>query len=237
MGNKGITVPSGRYLTASEVSLVRDLGNIGTIAWSTEPITLKSGITSHVYVHGRNELTGRAPVLRKVGYRIWSAGVELQQKYSPDKDMEFIGIPTAGSPLATAASLASTSEHPAGCRTMREKVKSHGTHNSWVDGSPNDELFFISVDNVVTDGGSKFEAVARLTESGYRTEEMGHIILVDRQQGAIERMKQAGMTRLTVIFNLLDMTYLFGRFGVWPSDAVERVEREIKEFQQKNATK
>ena len=57
-------------------------------------------------------------------------------------------------------------------------------------------------------------------------------MVVDRQQGALKKMKEAGLKRdPLVIYNLLDLTYVFGKRGVWPAESVTQVEREIQEHQ------
>ena len=87
------------------------------------------------------------------------------------------------------------------------------------------------MDNVVTDGQSKFEAVERLRASGYPVDEMPSLIFVDRQQGGIRRMEEAGFKNIVVAYRLLDLTFAFGELKLWPKEAVRAVEQEIKAHQ------
>ena len=89
----------------------------------------------------------------------------------------------------------------------------------------------IAVDGVVTDGASKIEAAKRAVEEQGYPWNMPCFILVDRQQGAVERLKRLGFERLVVAYNLLDITFAFGELGLWPKSAVQAVEEEIKAHQ------
>ena len=143
-----------------------------------------------------------------------------------------IGIPATGTVLAAAASVlsAETSMHIA-CRTMRQVKKGHGAHQNWVDGVPNPTLHdYWLVDNVATNGDSKFEAAEKLEADGY-PKRPACFIWIDRQQGAVERLKQAGFGRVVVAYNLLDLTFVYGELGLWPKETVQAVEKEIAAHQ------
>ncbi|MES2006948.1 MAG: hypothetical protein V4436_02445 [Patescibacteria group bacterium] len=228
-----LKVPSGRVFEDSDLKLMKMLVEVGFIRWLDEPVLLKSGIESRVYVFGRNDLTENASVLRRVGARI------IQElRYHTDNERSgfdnsnfcLIGIPTAGTALAIAASQGDAS---AGARIMREVKKIHGAHNTWVEGEPMHEKHrYVLVDNVATDGKSKREAAAKLIEDGYDISEVDCLILVDRQQGALKNIESLGFRRVLVVYNLLDMTFAFRHLKLWPEEAVLKVEQEIAAHQQ-----
>jgi len=190
---------------------------------------------SHVYVFGRNDLTENPNLLREIGLKICRC---LVPYLDGKRHHCLIGIPTAGDSLACAASLMSTvhADEMGYCRSMvlyrkmREVKKQHGAHQTWVDGKPTpDKHIYWKVDNVATDGASKLEADQKMIEDGYppRTP---CFILIDRQQGAVKRLEEAGFPTV-VAYNLLDITYAYGEWGLWPKDTVKAVKDEIDAHQ------
>jgi len=219
-------------LSRRDDAFIKLVGTHQIVTWSEEPIKFKSGIESHVYVNGRNDVTGSRAALRGIGGVI--ADLAYRAGRSPGRRLQLIGIPTAGTALAAAAVSVAQSEFDIGCRTMREVKKAHGKgeNQRWVDGFPQDDEDYASVDNVVTDGQSKLDAIERLREDGYPVEQMLHIILIDRKQGGIEKLNALGYrtaTRMdlpTVVRGLVLM-------GFWPKERLERYLAERAEWADK----
>jgi len=228
-----IEAPSGRILDARDLDLLRLMGAYGFIRHSKEPFTLNSGIESNIYVFGREDLTDNPNLLCLVGKKIASVVRHVAQ--NDTRQPCLIGLPTAGSPLAQAASMvdyASKDSQLICFRTMREVRKEHGAHRTWVNGRPDTERhYYMSVDNIVTDGATKINDAEKLNIDGYPGKTMPHLIFVDRQQGALIKLAEAGLTSIEVIYNLLDITFAFGELGLWPQSAVTAVENEIKAHQ------
>jgi orotate phosphoribosyltransferase len=205
--------------------LVRDLLHAGFITWSDDPFTLKSGVRSHVYVNGRNDLTERPLLLREVGRAIGELALE---HCPPSKQLCLIGIPTAGSALAQAGSFCFPSKII--FRPMRSVKKGHGKEHAWVDGAPSDQHAYMTVDNVITDGKSKFETIDRLREDGYPVDDMIHLVLVDRDQGGSRVLEDAGV-RLESVFSLLGLARYFASMGLWSSEQADQVRKEVEAHQ------
>lgn len=224
---KSLVVPSGRTFSQSDHSLLKKMAHYGFIRYSAEPFTLKSGIQSHVYVFGREDLTEH-PGLQ------WDVGVRIRQHLDQSvigeqRSLMLIGIPMAGLALAAATSLMSyyNGGTAIGYRTMRPVKKGHGAHQTWIDGQPDvKQHAYWLIDNVATDGKTKIDANERAAEDGY-PERLPCLIFVDRQQGAVERLLKAGFPQVEVVFNLLDITYAFGEMNLWPKATVKLVEEEI----------
>jgi orotate phosphoribosyltransferase len=110
---------------------------------------------------------------------------------------------------------------------MREAKKEYGAHRSWVNGPPDpSKQVYFTIDNVVTDAASKFEAIERLAEDGYPVQEMLHLTLIDRQQSGLQRLQAAGY-RAEAVFNLLDLIWAFGELRLWDRGRIDAVEDEI----------
>ncbi|TSC56531.1 MAG: hypothetical protein Greene071421_164 [Parcubacteria group bacterium Greene0714_21] len=236
-----LQVPSGRVFDAYDEQMLRKFVQYGFVRWSEEPITLKSGVQSHVYVFGREDLTDHPDLEWLVGRKIAVLVAENAQERSDLKQQCLIGVPTAGTALAQAGSMVNyiQKRHLGGPsalrvihRIMREDLKIHGAHPDWVNGKAQPELHtYWTVDNVVTDGGSKLETQNRLQESGYPVEDMPSLVFVDRQQGGIVNMEKAGFRNIVVAYNLLDITFALGKLELWPRDAVQAVGEEIEAHQ------
>lgn len=230
-------VPSGKIFSENDIELLKLMAKYGFVSWNKEPVKLKSGILSHVYVMGREDLTDHPELLIAVGRKVSEKVHQIMEKNKDERQACLVGIPIAGIPLATAGALydAMHSKDPskAVCyRIMRQKIKEHGTHHNWIDGRPDFKKHrYISIDNVITDGGSKIEAAEKLDSDGYPGKEIDQIIFIDRGQGGPQLLKQKGFKELEIIFELSDITYVYRELKLWPEEAIKKVEEEIKAHQ------
>ncbi|KKU47632.1 hypothetical protein A3E96_00010 [Candidatus Uhrbacteria bacterium RIFCSPHIGHO2_12_FULL_46_13] len=233
-----LVTPSGAIYTPSDLEVLRYAARVRFVAYNPQPFTLKSGVKSNVYVFGREDLTDYPGFEWLVGRKI--AELICKSVEAVDSRPCLIGIPTAGTALAQAAAMVSWREaiktpsgHTICHRIMREALKQHGAHPDWVNGKPSRAHRYWLVDNVATDGRSKPEAREKLLASGYLAadEYPPVFIFVDRQQGAVRRLQEAGFTKIVVAYNLLDAAFAFKEMGLWPGQVVEQVEEEIRAHQ------
>lgn len=209
--------------------LLAMLHEAGVVTWNTDPVTLKNGSLSHVYVQGRNDITERPSLLRWLGQYIAETTVGI---LGPDdfRKIILIGIPTAGTPLAIAAAIegdAGIRRDGFGSRMMRSVPKSHGVNQSWIDGNANpaEEAYFL-IDNVVTDGASKFETNKRLALNGYPEADLQHLVLINRGDEVLKSLNDQGLS-IYALFDLLDIVEAFGRLRLWTKPQVRAVQEEV----------
>ena len=149
--------------------------------YSDEPIfKLVSGRTSHFYVNCKpTTLSPRGMFL--TGHLMFEAIRAL--------DVTGVGGLTFGAdPIAVATAFASELNHqPIQAFSIRKSRKDHGIIR-WIEGDlkPADRVAII--DDVATTGGSTIKAIERARSEGMTV--AGAVILVDRQEGGLENIRQ-----------------------------------------------
>ncbi|BCU67501.1 orotate phosphoribosyltransferase [Sulfolobales archaeon HS-7] len=108
-----------------------------------------------------------------------------------------VGIATGGVPLASF--IACKLNKPLGY--VRNEKKEHGTA-SLVEGVVNDKEVLL-VDDVATTGKSLLSAINKIENSGGRVSSA--FVIIDREEGALEKLKQRGVTLISLykISNIL----------------------------------
>jgi len=128
--------------------------------------------------------------------QIGAAYLPILEKLKFDR---LAGLPYAAIPIATAVSLQGNFPmiYP------RKEVKTYGT-KAEIEGEFHAGETALVIDDLATTGGSKFEAIEKLTAVGLVVKDI--VVLVDRQSGAKESLEQAGysMHAVLTITQLLD---------------------------------
>jgi uridine monophosphate synthetase len=146
--------------------------------------TLKSGLQSPVYIDLRQIIT-YPKLLEQIG----AAYLPLLKELTFDR---IAGLPYAAIPIATAISLAGN--YP--MIYPRKEVKTYGT-KAEIEGEYHAGETIVVIDDLATTGGSKFEAIEKLTAAGLVVKDV--VVLVDRQSGAKESLAQAGYSMHAVL--------------------------------------
>ena len=198
-------------LDSSLASLADGLLEAGCIKFGE--FTLKSGLKSPIYIDLRQIIT--YPKLLQ----------QIAEAYLPVlRPLSFVriaGLPYAAIPISTAISLAGN--YP--MIYPRKEVKTYGT-KAEIEGEYHAGETVVVIDDLATTGGSKFEAIEKLTAVDLKVKDV--VVLVDRQSGAKESLEQAGysMHAVLTITQLLD--YWEGN-GKVAKDKIEETKKFLKE--------
>jgi uridine monophosphate synthetase len=171
--------------------LPNQLFDAGCVKFGT--FTLKSGLTSPIYIDLR--LLASYPTLLRDVAREMAASA---RKLTFDR---IAAIPLAGMPIGTALAL----EMDRPMIYPRPQVKAHGTKRA-IEGVFSAGETVLVVDDLITRGTSKIEAIEPLREAGLVVQDV--LVLIDREQGGVEDLAQHGyqlhaVLKFTALLNTL----------------------------------
>jgi len=171
-------------MTHPTTQLTTQLFDHGCIQFGT--FTLKSGLTSPIYIDLRL-LVSHPPLLREVA----RAMAEIAQRLTFDR---MAAIPYAGLPIGVALAL----ELGRPLIYPRREAKEHGTRRA-IEGTFGPGETVLLVDDLITRGDSKLEAIAPLEAAGLTVRDV--LVLIDREQGGAEDLARRGY-RLHAVLTL-----------------------------------
>ena len=171
-------------MSRSAVTMKQELIRIlceKSFKYSPEPIfKLVSGKTSHFYVNCKpTTMSPRGMFL--VGHLVFDAIKDLK----PDG---IGGLTFGADPMAMATAFVSELKAtPMNAFSIRKTQKDHGIVR-WIEGDMTPGQRVVIIDDVVTTGGSTIQAIERARSEGL--EVVKAVILVDRQEGGLENVRE-----------------------------------------------
>ena len=176
-------------MTTQKQAIIDSLVEIGAVKFGN--FTLKSGIQSPIYIDLRITISNP-----KLLQQIAESLLELSAGLSFDC---IAGIPYTALPIATAFSLVSGKP----MIYSRKEKKDYGTSKQ-IEGIWKEGDSVLIIDDLITNGESKFETFKVFEEANLKTSDV--IVLIDREQGGAERLKKEGYQLFSIIsiFEILE---------------------------------
>ena len=182
-------------MTTQLQSLISNLHSIGCVKFGN--FKLKSGLMSPIYIDLRLLVT-HPDVLKQAAQAMAGLiGSELGLQNSTLTFDRLAAIPYAGLPIGVAVALETNKPliYP------RKEAKEYGTAKL-IEGEYKAGETVLMVDDLITKGTAKLEALKPLTDEGLIVKDI--LVLIDREQGGAAELAQRGVA-LHAVFTLSQM--------------------------------
>ena len=186
-----IQVSPTRLTPSPPPALIQGLLDAGCVQFGQ--FTLKSGLQSPIYIDLRR-------LVSYPGLLSLAAAAYLPILRSLKFD-RLAALPYAAIPIATAISM------QAGWPLVypRKETKTYGTQAE-IEGVHYPGERVVVIDDLATTGGSKFEAIEKLSQAGLQVHDV--VVLIDRQSGAAQALEKAGY-HMHAVYTLLELIDLW----------------------------
>ncbi|MFH1769405.1 MAG: hypothetical protein ABH833_01925 [Parcubacteria group bacterium] len=207
----------------------------GYIGFCEEGFSLKCGGQSHVFIGVRDQASDnatRASLLVRIGTKIirtiLDARDEMGRRGKLLKVPRLIGVAEAGNTLAEATALMAAVSMLLDVRYI--PTRSRSRKGRWIDAGGGSDFDDWLIENATTTGGSIERLMKRIGRQGFRGSDISLLIFVDRDQGALERLREQ-FKQVIVCYYLHDLAIRYGpgtfNLKLWSNHMVRKVLAEM----------
>jgi uridine monophosphate synthetase len=191
--------------------VANELLSIGCVKFGE--FTLKSGLLSPIYIDLRR-LVGYPDILERVA----KLYLPLIEKLTFDR---LGALPYAALPITSLISLLGgwPMIYP------RKEKKEYGTRAD-IEGVFHPGEKVLVIDDLVTTGGSKFEAIDKFTAAGLSVSDV--VVLIDRESGALEDLAAAGY-QLHAVYKMSGLLDYWQSSGSVPTEDISAARRFLRQ--------
>ena len=171
--------------------LAQTLYDIGAVQFGEFTVS-RSAEKSPIFINPK-KLIGH-PMALRVAAKLIDQEVQMAQALRHPKVRPFeivAGIPVGGLLLAIAYSLETSTP------TIYPRTSQQGTGARGIEGSYTKGMRALLIDDLITTGGSTIETARFMAEHDIVVQDV--IVLIDREQGATEQLKQAGYNLISIL--------------------------------------
>lgn len=184
---------SSRSRESENLWLARELWDMGAVRFGDFTLG-RSTVHSPVYVNPRLLISKPTALRRAARVIVMETNYELARRKQGVSPFELVaGVPFGGLHLATAFSMITRVPMIYAYPSMDDDVRG----NRYIEGKHSDGQSVLVIDDLVTTGGSIIETLDRLREEGLVVKDA--VVLIDRGQGARERLHQHGCNLYTIL--------------------------------------
>jgi orotate phosphoribosyltransferase/uridine monophosphate synthetase len=201
--------------------LARAMYDLGAVSFGDFTLG-DSTVNSPVFMNPK-VLIGNPTALR-VAAKLMYQEVTLAQSLRRSRVLPYdvvAGVPVGGLLIATAYSLESTTP------LVYPRQKPEGTGTRGIEGPYRPEARALLIDDLVTGGRSILETARFMAEHGISVHDA--VVLVDRDQGAYQRLKHSGINLISII-KLDMMMNLYRSSGLIDQEQHEAYLQYVKQY-------
>lgn len=197
----------------SNLDLAQALFDLGGVEFGDFALPGTAG-ESPIYVNPR-VLISEPRMLRRIGQLIHTAIASDQRRVRPHMApfAAVAGVPMGGLHIATALALESNNS----LVFLHQQDDDGGTTR--IEGQVSPGQTVLIIDDLMTGGRSILSAAKQLEQAGMRVRDA--IVLIDREQGGVERLREHGY-HVTPILRLKTMLNYFHSNGLITTDTYQR---------------
>lgn len=171
--------------------LAQILFDLGGVKFGNFTVS-ESTVSSPVFVNPKVLISN--PTALRVASKLMQQEIDLAQSLRRPRVHPFslvAGVPVGGLLLATAYSLETN------VPLIYARTRPEGTGKRGIEGHFNQGDSVLLIDDLVTRGSSILETTALLEENGLKVKDV--IVLIDREHGAIERLRSHGYDLMSIL--------------------------------------